>query len=301
VVSIRPAHTDADLEAWRAVRMAALPYERCPTVTELRGLERPGRHLLLAEVDGVVVGHGLTDRSDLAGRQSLTPRVVPEHRRSGYGTALLQALAELAAQAGPEIVGADCDDPGSVAFAEVFGFAEVNRQVEQVRAIGDEPRPAVPADFTVVTVAERPELWEAAYHQIGVDGLADMAVNAPMQTTLEQWQRDWIVTPEATFLAVAGDEIIGTASVMLDEDVPDRAEQGFTTVRRDWRGRHVASTLKRLTLWWAAQHGLREIYTWTQAGNDDMRRINEHLGFTYRLVSVRMEARLPLTRKPSAD
>ena len=93
------------------------------------------------------------------------------------------------------MLGADCDDPGSVAFAERFGFAEVDRQVEQVRLIGDERRPALPADVSVVTVAERPELWAAAYHQIGVDGLADMAVNAPMQITLEQWQRDWIVTP----------------------------------------------------------------------------------------------------------
>jgi RimJ/RimL family protein N-acetyltransferase len=122
-----------------------------------------------------------------------------------------------------------------------------------------------------------------------------------MQTTLEEWQRDWIVTPEATFIALDGDEIIGTASLMLDEDVPDRAEQGFTTVRRDWRGRHVASTLKRLTLWWAASHGIREIYTWTQIGNDDMRRINEHLGFTYGLTSVRVEAHLPLDRKPPGD
>jgi GNAT superfamily N-acetyltransferase len=301
VVSIRPALTDADLEAWRAVRLAALPYERCPTMTELRGMEHPGRHLLLAEADGVVVGHGVTDRSDLAGRRSIAPRVVPEHRRRGYGTALLRALAELAGHADAEIVAAQCDDAGSVAFAERFGFTESDRQVEQVRAIGDEPRPPLPRDFTVVTVAERPELWAAAYHQIGVDGLADMAVNAAMQTTLEEWEREWIVTPEATFIALDGDEIIGTASVMLDDDVPDRAEQGFTTVRRDWRGRHVASTLKRLTLWWAASHGIREIYTWTQIGNDDMRRINEHLGFTYGLMSVRMEARLPLDGKPSGD
>jgi GNAT superfamily N-acetyltransferase len=226
-------------------------------------------------------------------------RVLPEHRRRGYGTALVLALATLAGRAGHEIVSADCDDAGSLAFAERFGFAEVDRQVEQVRVIGDEPRPPEPTDFAVVTVAERPELWAAAYHQIGVDGLADLAVVSLMQTTLAEWQRDWINTPEATFLALDGDEIIGTASVMFDVDVPERAEQGFTTVRRDWRGRHVASTLKRLTLWWAANHGVREIYTWTQTANDDMRRVNEHLGYTYRQVSVRVEARLPLTRRPS--
>ncbi len=56
----------------------------------------------------------------------------------------------------------------------------------------------------------------------------------------------------------------------------------------------MASTLKRLTLNWAAEHGLTEVYTWTQQGNDDMRRLNEQLGFRYGLVSIRVEAPLPL-------
>lgn len=293
-MELREATTDADLEAWRQVRIAVLPHERAPTVAELRGMQRPGRALLLAELDGVVVGHGITDRSDLAGRGAITPRVVPAYRRRGVGTALLRALEPLAIMAGHTVVASHTDDEGSLAFGLRYGFTEVDRQVEQVRAIGREPRPAVPPDFTVVTVAERPELWAAAYEQIGRDGLADMAVSTPMRVSLEQWEREWINAPEATFLALAGDQIIGLASVMLDPDRPERAEQGFTTVRRDWRGRHVASTLKRMTLWWAAEHGIDEIYTWTQQGNDDMRRVNEHLGFTYGHVSVRLEAPLPL-------
>jgi hypothetical protein len=45
---------------------------------------------------------------------------------------------------------------------------------------------------------------------------------------------------------------------------------------------------------WAAEHGITEIYTWTQEGNANMRRLNEHLGFTYRTVSVNVRAELPL-------
>ena len=45
---------------------------------------------------------------------------------------------------------------------------------------------------------------------------------------------------------------------------------------------------------WAAEHGITEIYTWTQQGNANMRRLNEHLGFTYGLVSIRLRAPLPL-------
>ena len=49
-----------------------------------------------------------------------------------------------------------------------------------------------------------------------------------------------------------------------------------------------------MTLWWAAEHGIREVYTWTQKGNENMRRLNEHLGFRYGLVAINMTAPLPL-------
>jgi alkanesulfonate monooxygenase SsuD/methylene tetrahydromethanopterin reductase-like flavin-dependent oxidoreductase (luciferase family) len=45
---------------------------------------------------------------------------------------------------------------------------------------------------------------------------------------------------------------------------------------------------------WAAEHGFREIVTWTQQGNGGMRRVNEQLGYEYRDVSITMVAPLPL-------
>ncbi len=65
-------------------------------------------------------------------------------------------------------------------------------------------------------------------------------------------------------------------------------------MRRDWRGRGVASALKRRTLAWAAANGIREVYTWTQRGNADMRRLNEHLGYVTRTESITVRAALPL-------
>jgi hypothetical protein len=50
---------------------------------------------------------------------------------------------------------------------------------------------------------------------------------------------------------------------------------------------------------WAAEHGITEIYTWTQRGNDSMRRLNEHLGFTNGIVSITMRAPLPLIGGPT--
>jgi GNAT superfamily N-acetyltransferase len=297
VTELREVRTEADYASWRSVRLAILPGERADTVAELMETQtaRPSRLLLLAERDGVVVGSGSADRSDMGGRGSVAPRVLPEYRRQGVGTHLLRALVAHVTDLGFPLASSLVDDEDSLAFAHRFGFAEVDRQVEQVRPIGVEPRPAVPPDVQIVTVAEDPTLWPRAYHQVGRVAMGDMAVPSPIKVSLEEWEREWINTPEATFLALAGpDEIVGLASLHLDQDVPDRAEQGFTAVRADWRGRGIASALKRMTLWWAAEHGIREVYTWTQTGNENMRRLNEHLGFRYGLVSINVTAPLPL-------
>src|SRR5690242_8049751 len=91
--------TDEDYEAWRRVRIAVVPGERCDTVEELRRQDSSDRLLLLATVDGTVVGSGVADRSDTGGG-FVAPRVLPEHRRRGAGTALLHRLADHVATLG---------------------------------------------------------------------------------------------------------------------------------------------------------------------------------------------------------
>lgn len=293
--TIRTAITDADYEAWRAVRIAVLPYERCPTLAELRELDRPGRLMVLAEVGGEVVGSGMADRSGDGEREALMPRVHPDFRRRGVGTALLRVLAEHAVAQGYDMAGASVDDEESRLFAERFGFKEANREVEQVRQIGDEPWPAPPTEYTIVSVAERPELWAAAYHQVALPTFPDMDHPSALKVSADEWEKEWINDPAAMFVAVAGDQAIGVAGLMLDSDRPERAEVAYTAVRREWRGKSVAATLKRTSMAWAADHGITEIYTWTQRGNDAMRRLNEHLGFTYGITSISLRAPLPLS------
>ena len=90
------------------------------------------------------------------------------------------------------------------------------------------------------------------------------------------------------------DEVIGCAGLDRDTDRPERGENALTAVRRDWRGRGIASHLKRRTLRWAADHGLTELYTWTQAGNASMLRLNEHLGYVTGQTSITVSRPLPL-------
>lgn len=290
---LRVAESDEDLEAWRRVRMEVMPNERVATIEWIRQSMTPERVYLVAELDGVVVGSGLGGRSDL-GDAGLHPRVIPSARRRGVGTAILLELADRATRLGFAEAVAHVDDEGSLAFAERFGYREVDRQLEQVRTIGEEPWPDVPPDLTVVTVADQLDLWPAAYDPLALQAFSDMALDRPVIVTLEQWERDWLDSPEATFLALAGGDVVGMAGLQLDTDEPERAEHATTAVLRGWRGRGIGELLKRTTLAWAADHGIREVSAWVPQHNGPMRRLNERLGYADRGVSIMVRRSLPI-------
>lgn len=286
-VRVRRAESDADLEAWARVKRTILPNERAWTPQEFRERARPERLVLVAELEGAVVGAGISQPSDIAGRASVTPRVLPTARRRGVGTALLRELVEHASRLDAELLSSMVDDEGSRAFAERFRFREAERQVEQVKSLGREPDPhQLPDGVETVTIAERPELLRQAY-PLGLEGWEDMAVEGAT-ISLEDWLRDEATYPEGSFVALAGGEIVGYSGLCkLGEGA---AEDGLTVVRRDWRRRGLARALKQRELAWAAANGIREVVTWTQKGNDGMRRVNELLGFEYRSVSITMVA-----------
>jgi len=286
-IALRVVATDADYEAWRQVRLAVVPAERCDTVAELRRDASPTRLLVLAERDGVVVGSGTADLAESEGTGFVAPRVLPDLRRQGIGTAILAGLIDHVAALDLPQVRANAEDPAAVAFAEAHGFTESDRQVEQLRAIGTEPHPGPPpAGLEIVALADRPELWAQCFERFGQEVLADFALDNPLHVTADQWNAYWAGDP--MFLALAENQVVGCAGVDRDTDKPERGELALTAVRRDWRGRGVAAHLKRLTHHWAADNGLTQLYTWTQRGNADMRRLNEHLGYTYGTVSVTM-------------
>jgi mycothiol synthase len=292
MIVVRPAQSDSDLEAWIKVRRVVLPNETAGSVDEHRSRESEERLLLLAELDGELAGSGLADRSDMARRFGLAPRALPGFRRRGVGTALLRELAAHAEGFGVPQASALVDDDGSKAFAERFGFRETDRQVEQVKMLGDEQPAELPAGIEVLSVAERPELLEKAY-PLACEGYADLATDAPVTVSLEDWLRDEATLPGGSLAALLDGEIVGYSG-LVDHDNPGVAEDGLTVVRRDWRRRGLGLALKRLELAWAAENGVREVVTWTQTGNDGMRRLNEQLGYEYRGISLTMCAPLPL-------
>ena len=292
-IAIRPATTDADLEAWNEVRRIVMPNESAATIELLRAEESPDRLMLLAESGSRVVGSGVADRSHITGG-FLAPRVIPDHRRRGVGSALLRVLLDHLIARGFGSVGAHVEDDASHAFALHHGFVEVDRQVEQVRTLTpDEPAapPFEGVDFW--TVAQRPELLQRSF-ALAQQGYADMVLKTgPAVVPLDEWLREEATLPAGTFVALEHGIIVGYAGLLAWTDDATRAENGLTVVDRRWRGRGLATALKQRQLVWAAANGIREIVTWTQEGNEAMQRVNVRLGYAPRSISRTMRRDLP--------
>ncbi len=292
-LDITPCVTDEDYEQWRQVRIAVIPFERTQTVAELRAGDSPERLLLLAREGDTVLGHGLAQRAESAGSGGVIPRVLPEHRRRGVGTALLHRLADHVASLGLPMLRASVDDEPSLLFAQRFGFEEVNREVEQTYVVDSTPDvTATPAGVEVVMAQDHPGLWEACFEGFGREALAGFSVDTPLDVSLERWTRDWLGDP--MFLALHDGEVVGCAGLGLDADDPTRAENSLTAVRGDWRSRGLAVHLKQRTIAWAAAHGVCEIYTWTQDGNAAMRSLNTRLGYATTRTGIQVARALPL-------
>jgi mycothiol synthase len=294
VIRVRPAESDADFEAWARVKRAVVPNESAWTPQQFRERVRPDRLVLLAELDGEIVGAGLAAKSDVQGRGFVMPRVRPDARRRGVGSALLRELAHHVAGLGLDIAGSSVDDDGSKAFAERFGFEEVDVEVEQVLKLPAElPDAPLPNGVEVVTIAERPELLRETYLLAAEEGYPDLAVDGDVVIPLDDWLKDEATLPAGSFVALHDGRIVGYSG-LIKHDNEGAAEDGLTVVARDWRRRGLAIALKRLELHWASENGFSEVLTWTQRGNDGMRAVNERLGYEYRTIARRVRGKVPL-------
>jgi mycothiol synthase len=298
-LGLRPVETEAELEAYVRIWNVITPDD--PTTPQLQRERRerdPRRLYLLAWLDGEPVASGFAGGSDSPGRGAVAPRVLPEARRRGVGSAVLRRLAaHLTDLYEPETASAmvDGDDDGSLAFAARFGFDEVDRQVEQVLALDARVDTVdLPAGTRLVTVAERPDLLREAY-PLALEGFADFATWVPVTISLDEWLREEATLPEGSFFALdERDEIVGYSGLCSHLAASDVAIDGLTVVARPWRRRGLANALKRAELAWAAANGFAKVVTWTQRGNEAMRALNERLGYRYGPVSVTVARSLPL-------
>jgi mycothiol synthase len=294
MIRVRRAESDADFEAWARVKRAVVPNESAWTPKQFRERATPDRIVLVAELDGEIVGAGLGGKADVQGRGFVMPRVHPDARRRGVGAALLRELGDFVAGLGFGKAGSNVDDEIGKAFAERFGFEESDREVEQVIKLPAVlPEAPLPDEIEVVSVAERPRLLREAYPLAQEEGYPDLAIAGDVVIELDDWLQDEATLPDGSFVALHEGRIVGYSGLMR-HDNPGVAEDGLTVVARDWRRHGLAIALKRLELEWAAANGISEVLTWTQRGNDGMRAVNERLGYEYRTVAVKVLGPVPI-------
>jgi mycothiol synthase len=288
---IRRAESDADLVGWCEVWNAITPRE--PTALEdvRRRLERqPERLYLVAEEGGEIVGVGFAGPSQSPERTALAVRVLPDERRRGLGSAMLERLVEHAAQLEPERVSGMVseDDAASLSWAENRGFEEYDRQVELSREVGPGEEPASPPPG--IELAELDDRNLRGAYAVWVEAFPDMPVMPRVRApSYDEWLEEEISGP-VTFVALEGGTVVGAAALHSRSD--ELAEHGLTAVRRSHRGLGIATALKQALIDWASGNGYRELTTWTQDGNAAMQAVNVKLGYRPRPAAINVWRRL---------
>ncbi len=177
------------------------------------------------------------------------------------------------------------DDPESRAFLERRGFEVLSRECRVALDLARIPRtrPTPPPEVEIVSLAERPAVVEAAY-EVEVEAVIDVPVGAERLSPRPYagWLAETVESPDALLdlclVAVRGGEVVGWSGLApTGED--GVAENQLTGVRRAFRGRGIATALKREQAWRARGAGIRRIETTNDEANDPMRAVNARLGF----------------------
>jgi GNAT superfamily N-acetyltransferase len=208
--------------------------------------------------------------------------VVPARRGQGIGSAVLAEVSRLARELGKDTIQGEVkqSDPGSRAYLERRGFAAVGAEQAVVLELDELEPPEIdpPPGVRIVSRAEEPDRLEDMY-AIAVQADEDIP-GSTGRWTFEDWRAHEIDKPtnppELCFIALAGEEVVGYASLQVHRQ---QTFHGLTATRRDWRRRGVATALKRAEIAAAKAAGLHRLLTESEERNEPMRTLNEKLGY----------------------
>lgn len=305
MIEVRPVAGDRDLGSWVEThnQVAQVPV----TVGELQAYREAlaGDELhLLALLDGEAAGAGFVavEPEELSRAAAVAwLGVLPGARSRGVGSALYRDLSAWGRTTGLErfeghVAAGEAD---GLAWATRRGFEAIGRDTLlalDLTALPDVD-PAPPAGVEIVVWADRPELGRGIY---GVACEAYPDVPGREEEAMKSFE-EWLALdmggpndrPEAVFVALADDDVVGYSKLHLSDARPTVAANDMTGVRRAWRGRGIAGALKRAQLVWAQEHGYERLETANETRNVPIQRLNERLG--YRPFSERVFLRGPLS------
>lgn len=278
-MAVRRADDTDGLRGVVAVWNAITPREPVSgEVIDERRARQPERLYLVAEDGGRAVGTGMAAPSDSPGRLFLDVRVLSDARRQGIGSALYKQLEAHALALAPNALSTHVSEASldGRRFATQRGYREVDRQVELVRTLQGDERP--PPGLAGVDIAELTEEMRPAAYVVTRQAWADFPLSAAVPAPgWDDWVREEFDGPIA-FAALEKGQVVGFAALM-SRPVDGLLEHGLTACLRTHRGRGIGTALKQAQIAWAAAHGYRELITFTQDGNEVMRRVNAKLGY----------------------
>jgi mycothiol synthase len=256
---------------------------------------------LLAVRGNEAVGCGVGRPSSIQSSLYAMVRVLPEHRRRGVGSRILEALSDHSRSLGRDSlwgrIREDADE--SRRFAGNRGFREAGREYEVVLDTASADVSAEsPEGIELVSLADRPELVEAV-HEVDCEVSAD--VPRPEgddfePNTFTRWHEQYLegpgAVPEAMIAALAGGEVVGYTGLRRRGAASPIAENMLTAVRRPWRRRGIATALKREQIARARAAGIEQIFTTNDETNTGMRGVNARLG--YKLAPTQIVVTGPL-------
>jgi len=295
VAELREIHED-ELERWVAtMRTAVDETDIAEGYLDWKRQARATVWLLATEAGddvGAAIGIGGWHEPEGVARGEV--RVVSEARGRGVGEQLLRALSDWARGLGfEELMGPVKEtDDRSLAWAQRRGFIEVGRNSRLVLDLTASEAPVVsaPAGIEIVTWAERPELAEGMY-EVAREAYPDVPGEDDAElASFEEWlsmdMQGAGDRPEATFVALEGDEVVAYAKLSLSLARPTVAMHDITGVRRAWRGRGIANALKAAEIAWAKDAGYERLETQNEERNEPIRRLNERYGYVVTPGSV---------------
>jgi GNAT superfamily N-acetyltransferase len=286
--------SEHDLAAVVRVVNAVTP-ENPTSLDELRWQDAtyPGTRFL-AESGGEVVATATTGRIYMYGpdyeRYWIGLCVLEPYRRQGIGSALYRAVsghARAAGKIGLQTLLEETHVDG-IEFLTHRGFVEIDRaKIVRLELVGlARPEVGQIAGIEFTTLAARPDLVPGI-HRVAERAFRDIpAADEPIVAgTLEEFRTRDVERPgiPADAFQVALDasdgRVVGYASLQQVPSQADRAWHDMTAVDPDYRGRGIATALKRATIGWAIDAGLVALDTGNDELNAPMRAVNARLGY----------------------
>jgi len=294
-MEIREIHED-ELGRWVEAMRAGL--DEADTADGYLDWKRQSRETvwILASEDGQDVGAaiGIGGWHAPEGVARGEVRVAAGARRRGVGSALLARLSEWATEVGySDLMGPVKEvDDASLRWTERRGFAEVGRNsllVLDLTSIAS-PEVVAPDGITIVSWAERPDA-AAGMYEVAREAYPDIpgeedAEIEPFEQWLSMDMHGAGDRPEATFVALADDEVVAYAKLSLSRARPTVAMHDITGVKRAWRGRGIAGALKAAEIAWAVDNGYERLETQNEERNEPIRRLNQRHGYVVEPGSI---------------